>query len=121
KIDIYKRLRKADSIEAIQDIDDELLDRFGDYPIERERLLQLVRIKVYALLFGIYQVKEDNRHFHLHVSRNATEQIDGEKLFMDTADYGRIMKISVQDNEMKITLRTKDVAELIEIKIGRAS
>ena len=115
KIDIYKRLRKADSIEAIQDIEDELLDRFGDYPVEVERLLQLVRIKVYALLFGIYQVKEDSRHFHLHVSRNATEQIDGEKLFMDTAEYGRIMKISVQDNEMKITLRTKDVAQLIEI------
>lgn len=115
KIDIYKRLRKAESIDVIRDIQDELLDRFGEYPVEVERLLQLVRIKVFALMFGIYHVKEDSRNFYLHVSQKATGQIDGEKLFNDTQDYGRIMKISVQDGEMLITIRSKDVNQLVDI------
>ncbi|KIH70425.1 transcription-repair coupling factor [Salinicoccus roseus] len=115
KIDIYKRLRKAESIEVVRDIEDELLDRFGDYPVEVERLLQLVRIKVYALMFGIYHVKEDKRNFYLHISKQATSQIDGEKLFMDTQEFGRIMNISVQDGEMRITIRSRDVSQLVEI------
>ncbi len=115
KIDIYKRLRRAESIETIRDIEDELLDRFGEYPVEVERLLQLVRIKVYALMFGIYQVKEDKRHFYLYVSKKSTEQIDGEKLFMDTQEFGRIMKVAVQNGEMKITVQSRDVAQLVKI------
>lgn len=115
KIDIYKRLRKADSIDTIRDIEDELLDRFGDYPIEVENLLQLIRVKVFALMFGIYQVKEDNKHFYLYVSKKATEEIDGEKLFMDTESYGRILNIAVQNGEMKMTIRSKDIKQLVAI------
>lgn len=115
KIDVYKRLRKADSIDAVRDIEDELLDRFGEYPVEVEHLIQLVKVKVYALMFGIYQVKEDQRHFYLYVSKNATEQINGEKLFMDTETFGRILKISVENGEMKMSIRSKDVKQLIMI------
>lgn len=115
KIDIYKRLRKSDSIETVRDIEDELLDRFGEYPTEVENLIQLVKVKVYSLMFGIYQVKEDNRYFYLHVSKNATEHIDGERLFMDTEAYGRILNISVQNGEMKMSVRSKDIKQLISI------
>ncbi|MFD2831617.1 transcription-repair coupling factor [Corticicoccus populi] len=115
KIDVYKRLRKADSIEAVRDIEDELVDRFGEYPDEVTHLIQLVKVKVYALMFGIYQVKEDNRHFHLFVSKQATETVDGQKLFMDTEEYGRILKISVENGEMKLTLRSKDIKQLIQL------
>lgn len=115
KIDIYKRLRAASSIDAVMDIEDELIDRFGTFPEEVDNLLQLVRVKVYALMYGIYQVKEDGGRIHLHVSRQATSQIDGEKLFMDTRDYGRIIQVGVQDGELKITVATKDIKKLVNI------
>lgn len=108
-------MRKANSVEEISDIEDELIDRFGEYPIEVDNLIQLVKVKVYALMFGIYQVKEDKRHFHLFVSKNATEHVDGEKLFMDTEAYGRIMQVGVQNSELKISVRTKDVKQLVSI------
>ena len=66
-------------------------------------------------MFGIYHVKEDKRNFYLHVSKQATSQIDGEKLFMDTQEFGRIMNISLQDGEMRITIRSRDVSQLVEI------
>jgi len=115
KIDIYKRLRSADSIEAVEDIEDELIDRFGEYPEEVDNLIQLVRVKVYALMYGIYQVKEDGRKVHLQVSKPATAQVDGEKLFMDTRDYGRMIQVAVQDSELKITVGTKDIKKLVSI------
>ena len=115
KIDIYKRLRSADSIETVADIEDELIDRFGEYPEEVDNLIQLVRVKVYALMYGIYQVKEDGRRIHLHVSKTATGQVDGEKLFMDTSEYGRMIQVAVEDGELKITVATKDIKKLVSI------
>src|SRR5699024_3341463 len=67
KIDIYKRLRQAKSLEELRDIEDELIDRFGEYPKEVETLIDLVKIKIYALTYGIYKVSEDARHFYLNV------------------------------------------------------
>ena len=36
---------------------DELIDRFNDYPVEVERLLDIVEIKVHALHAGITLIK----------------------------------------------------------------
>lgn len=115
KIDIYKRLRKANSLADIQDIEDELIDRFGEYPEEVVNLIELVKVKVYALMFGIYKVSEDARHYYLNVSKAATEEISGEKLFQDTQDYSRILKISVKDGEIRLTIRSKNIKELVNI------
>ena len=115
KIDIYKRLRKAESLEDIQDIEDELIDRFGEYPEEVVNLIELVKVKVYALMYGIYKVSEDARHYYLNVSKAATEEISGEKLFQDTQDYSRILKISVKDGEIRLTIRSKNIKELVSI------
>ena len=115
KIDIYKRLRKANSLEDIQDIEDELIDRFGEYPEEVVNLIELVKVKVYALMYGIYKVSEDARHYYLNVSKSATEEISGEKLFQDTQDYSRILKISVKDGEIRLIIRSKNIKELVSI------
>ncbi len=115
KIDIYKRLRQAKSLEELRDIEDELIDRFGEYPKEVETLIDLVKIKIYALTYGIYKVSEDARHFYLNVSKNATEEIDGEKLFKDTEAFSRSLKISVKDQEIRLTLRSKNIKELTDL------
>ena len=115
KIDVYKRLRKVTTIDEVMDIEDELIDRFGEFPKEVKRLIQLVRIRVYALMFGIYKITEDKKHYYLFVSKKATAQIDGEKLFIDTEQFGRILNISVQNNELRLVLSNKSLEQLVEL------
>lgn len=115
KIDLYKRLRQVGSIESLRDIEDELIDRFGDYPVEVENLIKLVRVKVYALILGAYNVKEDKRHFYVNLTKQATSQIDGSKLFMDTEEFKRILNIKVVDGEIRFIVRTKKIDQLISI------
>ena len=86
------------------DIKDELIDRFNDYPVEVERLLDIVEIKVHALHAGITLIKDKGKTIDVHLSVKATENIDGEVLFKATQPLGRTMKVGVQNNEMTITL-----------------
>lgn len=47
KIDIYKRIREIDSRAAYSDLQDEIMDRFGDYPDQVAYLLEIGLLKYY--------------------------------------------------------------------------
>jgi len=62
RIDIYRRLAMADSIEAVRQIEEELRDRFGKPFPEVRTLLQTTEIRVLAEQKGILSVEsESNR------------------------------------------------------------
>lgn len=48
KIEFYKKIKHANNVKAIDDIADELIDRFGTYPKSVENLLNIATIKVLA-------------------------------------------------------------------------
>ena len=107
KIEIYKKLRQIETEEQLLDIKDELIDRFNDYPIEVERLLDIVEIKIHALHAGITLIKDKGKTIDISLSVKGTEEVDGEVLFKATQPLGRTMKVGVQDNAMKVTLTKK--------------
>ncbi|MGD6771130.1 transcription-repair coupling factor [Staphylococcus arlettae] len=104
KIEIYKKLRKIESETQLIDVKDELLDRFNEYPIEVERLLDMMEIKVHALHVGVTSIKDKGKHIEIYLSEKATQDINGETLFKQTQPLGRAMKVGVQDGKMKVTL-----------------
>lgn len=48
KIEIYKRIHQLENKEQYEEIKEDLIDRFGEYPIEVARLLEIGRLKLYA-------------------------------------------------------------------------
>lgn len=48
KLDIYKRVAAIESEEEMEDMQEELIDRFGDYPKKVETLLEVARLKAFA-------------------------------------------------------------------------
>ena len=56
KIYVYRRIKHAESINIIGDLQDELNDRFGKFPEPVETLLDIGRIKVLAAAIGIETV-----------------------------------------------------------------
>ncbi|EHS05572.1 transcription-repair coupling factor [Staphylococcus lugdunensis] len=105
KIEIYKKLRKVENEAQLDDIRDELMDRFNDYPIEVERLLDSVQIKIHALRAGVTLIKDQGKTVDITLSVQGTKDIDGEALFKQTQPLGRAMKVGVQDGVMKVTLK----------------
>ena len=104
KIEIYKKLRKIETEAQLMDVKDELIDRFNDYPIEVERLLDMMEIKVHALNAGVSLIKDVGKKVEVYLSEKGTTDINGETLFKQTQPLGRAMKVGVQDGKMKVTL-----------------
>ncbi len=59
KIAIYKRLVAALSLTSIEELADELIDRFGDWPDPVARLLETAKIRVLASDLGISHVAKE--------------------------------------------------------------
>jgi transcription-repair coupling factor (superfamily II helicase) len=56
KIDIYKRIGSADSLEAVDRLREELSDRFGAPPGEVEALIEVQALRVISLAAGVRKV-----------------------------------------------------------------
>src|SRR5690625_7444044 len=81
KITMYKRFQSVESHEEIDDIVEELIDRFGDYPEEVEHLLTVCQLRVDAKKHRIESVKEIQNKLIMAFDEKMTQKIDGEKLF----------------------------------------
>ena len=57
RLALYKRLAGARNDEAVAELRDELLDRFGPLPIPAEQLLDTIRIRVAARDLGVERVE----------------------------------------------------------------
>ena len=51
----------------------------------------------------------------MNLTKQATSQMDGSKLFMDTEEFKRILNIKVVDGEIRFIVRTKKIDQLISI------
>src|SRR5690625_858187 len=58
KIDMYKRFHSFESKEQIDDLKEELIDRFGDYPKEVEKLFLVSYLKMMAKYERVEEISE---------------------------------------------------------------
>jgi len=57
----YSQLASCSSLHELDDVSDELRDRFGDYPMEVEHLLALIGLRIRASCLGIESLVERER------------------------------------------------------------
>ncbi len=59
RFNLYQRLAKCDNLKTLKDVEEELIDRFGEIPEETVNLLYTVEIKILALKAGVDSVFSD--------------------------------------------------------------
>ncbi|KGP71842.1 transcription-repair coupling factor [Pontibacillus yanchengensis] len=113
KIDMYKRFQAITSQEDIHDIREELIDRFGDFPEEVDNLFQVSLLKLYAKQERIESISEKNKKIELLMEAQTSQQIDGAKLFELANQYGRMIQLGTEDQQLKVTFQfnRKDVTD----------
>ena len=76
KIDLYRRLVRIATPEDLNDIREEIVDRFGPLPPVASRLLDLATLRTEAALWGIVAIRMENRAVVLqYQDRNRIEQL----------------------------------------------
>lgn len=80
KLELYKRIAGIDSREALEDMQDEMTDRFGTLPTAVENLLEVALLKAKAHDAYIAEVSEQGGELRFAMypkAKVATERIDG--------------------------------------------
>ena len=73
KIEMYKRFRGVNDLEDIEELQEEMVDRFGEYPEEVASLFQIAEIKVFALLVGVESIKQVKDEVTILLSEDTSE------------------------------------------------
>ncbi|WP_093217466.1 transcription-repair coupling factor [Sediminibacillus albus] len=105
KIDMYKRFQAISSQEDIYDLKEEIIDRFGDYPIEVENLFHVAGIKINARQQRVEAVSEKRNKIEILVEEDTSQHIDGAKLFEFASSYGRMVQLGTENRNLKMVLQ----------------
>ena len=97
KIEFYKRIEACECIEEVEELEKELMDRFGNPPEEVRILFELERIRVLASTIEIEEIKEDTDAIKIKMSNNT--RIEPQSI---------INKIS-EDKRLSIDHRERDI------------
>src|SRR5699024_5720683 len=106
KIDMYKQFQAISSYDDIRDLQDELIDRFGDYPQEVDHLFTVTRLKMLAKREGVESITEKNKKIELIITVNCNQKNDYAKLFEVASEFGRQVLLGTEHNKLKITFQT---------------
>ncbi len=104
KIDIYKMFQALDSEEDVSDLQDELIDRFGDYPEEVENLFTVSRLRFYGRKERVEFITEKKGKLELLLEEERSQQIDGAKLFELAVSFGRHIQLGTEHTKLKIVI-----------------
>lgn len=109
KIMMYKQFRGISAVEDIEELQEEMIDRFGDYPQEVGYLLQIANIKVLAMQEKIELIKQTKQEVTFLFSEQASQNIDGGKLFMLGNSFGRMIGLGMEGSRLKIVMNIKGI------------
>lgn len=104
KIQMYKRIKAMEQINDYHEIIDELQDRFGDLPVETERLMRIARMKVWAIQAGVLSIKEKQQIVTITLSEEGTARADGAKIVEQSMEFGRAVGFGMDGSQLIITV-----------------
>ncbi|KRL90280.1 transcription-repair coupling factor [Lactobacillus kalixensis] len=83
KIEFYKRIKSVNNQDQLDKIEDELIDRFGDYPEAVENLLAVAGLKINADYAQVLNVIKDKKKPQIKVEFNlaASRELEGPNIF----------------------------------------
>ncbi|MGY4790618.1 transcription-repair coupling factor [Pediococcus pentosaceus] len=104
KIEFYKRLRQANSHGEVVDIQDDMLDRFGDYPAEVDNLLQITDLKIIADQVQVERITRKDGILTVTMTRAASQKLTGEQIFEALSVTRLRATVAESDAKMHIKL-----------------
>lgn len=90
KIEFYRRIAAVKNMEDVDDLADELMDRFGDLPEPVQNLLSVARIKVLGKQLRIKAINRMGRYYRLLFDHD--HLLTGERLVAVGKEYGNSVK-----------------------------
>lgn len=115
----YRRIAAISTLAGIDEMRDELVDRFGDAPDEVERLFALIRLRLRCEALGIESVVERERQ--IVIRPIATGTLDSSRLHRRLGSAVRVMPTSVRIRVLELGIPWERALDLVFEEIEAAS
>lgn len=113
KIEVYKRLREAKSLEQITQLGQELQERFGRFPQEVANLLQISGIKVLADQALVKKIVQLETQVEITFDPAANHYLTGKQLFANLATVDFKARVANEHHYFVIKLQLKPSDDLL--------
>lgn len=121
KIEIYKRIRQLETAEMYEELEADLLDRFGEYPDEVAHLLTVGRIKMDGDRALLESIRRKAAEIKFVLSKVGTKTYSVEQIFEALAATKLKAGLAVEKDQMTIRLTiVKDMPEAVWIQEAAA-
>lgn len=109
KIEFYKKIKAVADQDELDKIEDELIDRFGDYPAAVENLLAVAGLKVDADLAQVLTVLKTGDKIKVEFNNAASRELEGPNIFKALEHVNMKARISMnQEKRMVVLLQMPD-------------
>lgn len=105
KIDMYKRFKAVETMQDIEALQDEMIDRFGDYPKEVADLFKVSTMHVLADKLLIEEIKQKGPELQFIFSEMGWKKIDRDMLFKTLSSMGPGIGLGTEGQKMKLTIK----------------
>ena len=106
KIEIHKKINQIDSYNKLNEVKDELIDRFG-------KLDESILAYMYEELFEkkanelkINKIIQTKNFIEVYIPKEITDVIDGSRLFVEISKISRMFRFSMRNKQLIIILDT---------------
>ncbi|WP_096203246.1 transcription-repair coupling factor [Bacillus sp. FJAT-45350] len=111
KIEMYKRFKGIETLKDKADLQDEIIDRFGEYPKEVGYLFSVTTIKLLANEEKVESISCTKDECSLLISEEQSQKLDGAKLFELANKLGRNVTLGTSGNKLKTVIKTKGLTD----------
>ena len=106
KIEIHKMINEIDSYEKLEEVKNNILDRFGKYDENIEIYMYEELFENQAKDIGIEKIRQTRNFIEIMLSKDLTSNIDGQRLFLELSKLSRMFRFKMFLNKLVITLDT---------------
>lgn len=106
RLSLYKRLANCETAERVDDIQEELIDRFGRLPPQAQALIETHRLRIAAVPLGVRKIDASDAAISMQFLPNPP--IDAMKI-IELVQKNRHIKLAGQD-KLRIEAKMPDVA-----------
>lgn len=120
KIEVYKRIRELESMDALDELQDDLLDRFGEFPDQVAHLLVVGEVKMNGDRALLETIRKHGPIIQFVLSKAGTKAYNVEQLFEALSATKLKATLGVEKEQMQIKLTVpkgmKEMVWLYEIQ-----
>jgi transcription-repair coupling factor (superfamily II helicase) len=117
RLNTYRQIAGVETLAQVEELSDELLDRFGDFPEEVEHLLALIRLRIRANALGIDSVVERERE--IIVRPVTTRDLSRERLERAAGDALRVTPNSLRIRLLELKVPWQQALERVLDEVER--